>query len=194
MKTNRLEAFSDGVLAIIITIMVLELKIPEGNNIESLKPLLPTFTTYVLSYVYIGIYWSNHHHLMQASNAVNGKILWCNLHLLFWISFLPFSTGYMGENHFKEIPTALYGFVLLMSSIAWELLVYSLRKNHSSEALIHKGYATKSKIYFTIIFFILGISMSFISPIIAVCIYVLVSLFWIIPDRTLEKKLTFNNK
>jgi len=187
MKTNRLEAFSDGVLAIIITIMVLELKIPEGNDLESLRPLLPTFTTYILSFIYLGIYWNNHHQLMQASNAVNGKVLWANLHLLFWLSLLPFATGYMGENHFEKLPTALYGFVLFMSSIAWQILVYSLRKNHSLDSLIHKVYTSKLKVFSSIILYALGTGLGFVNPLIAVGIYVLVAVLWFIPDRNLEK-------
>nr|WP_315224733.1 TMEM175 family protein [uncultured Flavobacterium sp.] len=188
MKPNRLEAFSDGVLAIIITIMVLELKVPEGNNVESLKPLLPTFTTYILSFIYIGIYWNNHHHLMQTSTAVSGKVLWANLHLLFWLSLLPFATGYMGENHFEKLPTALYGFVLFMSSNAWQILIYSLRKNHAIDALIHKMYASKLKIFSSIILYALGTGLSFVNPLIAVGIYLLVAVLWFIPNRNLEKQ------
>ncbi|OIQ15337.1 MAG: hypothetical protein BM557_11760 [Flavobacterium sp. MedPE-SWcel] len=188
MKTNRLEAFSDGVLAIIITIMVLELKVPEGNDIQSLKPLLPTFITYILSFIYLGIYWNNHHHLMQASTTVNGKVLWANLHLLFWLSLLPFATGYMGENHFEKLPTALYGFVLFMSSIAWQILVHSLRKNHATNALIHKVYTSKLKVYSSILFYAIGTGLSFLNPLIAVGIYVLIAVLWFIPDRNLEKQ------
>ena len=186
MKTNRLEAFSDGVLAIIITIMVLELKIPEGDDLESLKSLLPTFITYIFSFIYLGIYWNNHHHLLQASTSVNGKILWHNLHLLFWLSLLPFSTGYMGENHFEVLPTAFYGFVLLMSSIAWRLLVNSLQKNHSLDALVQKVYSGKLKGFSSIVLYAVAIGLSFVNPMIAAAIYVLVSVVWIIPDKTVE--------
>jgi uncharacterized membrane protein len=188
MTTNRLEAFSDGVLAIIITIMVLELKVPEGSDLQSLRPLVLTFTTYILSFIYLGIYWSNHHHLIQASNAVNGKILWCILHLLFWLSLLPFATGYMGENHFEKPPTALYGFVLFMSSIAWQILVYSLQKNRSITTSVYAGYTGKLKVFSSIILYALATGLSFVTPIVAVCIYALVSVCWFIPDRNLEKK------
>jgi len=167
--------------------MVLELKVPEGSDLQSLRPLLSTFTTYILSFIYLGIYWSNHHHLIQASKAVNGKILWCNLHLLFWLSLLPFATGYMGENHFEKLPTALYGFVLFMSSIAWQILVYCLQKNHSIDIRIYKGYASKLKVFSSIILYALATGLSFVNPIVAVCIYVLVSVFWFIPDRNLGK-------
>ncbi|MEJ8819470.1 TMEM175 family protein [Lacibacter sp. H407] len=187
MTTNRLEAFSDAVLAIIITIMVLELKVPEGNDLQSLRPLAPTFTTYILSFIYLGIYWSNHHHLIQASTSVNGKILWCNLHLLFWLSLLPFATGYMGENHFEKLPTALYGFVLLMSSIAWQILVYALQKNRSITTSVYAGYTGKLKVFSSIILYALATGLSFLNPIIAVCIYILVSVCWFIPDRNLKK-------
>ncbi len=188
MKPNRLEAFSDGVLAIIITIMVLELKVPEGNNLKSLKPLLPTFTTYILSFIYVGIYWNNHHHLMQASTTVSGKVLWANLHLLFWLSLLPFATGYMGKNHFEKLPTALYGFVLFMSSIAWQILVYTLRKNHAIDALIHKVYADKLKIFSSVMFCALGVLISFVNPLVAFGIYLLVAVLWFIPNRKLERQ------
>lgn len=187
MKTNRLEAFSDGVLAIIITIMVLELKVPEGNDMLSLKPLLPTFVTYVLSFIYIGIYWNNHHHLLQAATSVNGKILWANLYLLFWLSLLPFATGFMGDNHFDKLPTAIYGFVLFMSSLAWQILVYFLRANHSIDALIHQVYASKLKVFSSVILYALGTGLSFVNPWIAVGIYVTVAVIWFIPDRKLEK-------
>ncbi len=188
MKPYRLEAFSDGVLAIIITIMVLELKVPAGNNVQSLKPLLPTLTTYIMSFVYIGIYWNNHHHLIQAATTVSGRVLWANLHLLFWLSLLPFATGYMGENHFEKLPTALYGFVLFMSSAAWQILVYTLRKNHAIGALIHKVYAGKLKIFSSVILCALATVLSFVNPLIAVSVYFLVAVLWFIPNRNLEKQ------
>lgn len=187
MKTNRLEAFSDGVLAIIITIMVLELKIPEGNTLESLKPILPTFITYILSFVYLGIYWNNHHHLMHASDMVNGKVLWANLHLLFWLSLLPFATGFMGENHFENIPTAVYGFVLFMASIAWGILFYTLRQKHSNETLFRKAYKSVWKAYVSTGLYALGTVLSFFYPVIAIGIYVLVAILWFVPNRELEK-------
>jgi len=187
MKTNRLEAFSDGVLAIIITIMVLELKIPQGNTMESLKPVLPTFITYILSFVYLGIYWNNHHHLMHASDVVNGKVLWANLYLLFWLSLLPFATGFMGENHFESLPTALYGFVLLMASIAWGILFHVLRTQHSDETVFRKVYKSVWKVYSSTILYVVGTVLSFINPIIAIVIYVLVAVLWFIPNKDVEK-------
>ncbi len=187
MKTNRLEAFSDGVLAIIITIMVLELKIPEGNTLESLQPILPTFITYILSFIYLGIYWNNHHHLMHASAMVTGKVLWANLHLLFWLSLLPFATGFMGENHFENIPTAVYGFVLLMASIAWGILFYTLRQNHSNETLFRKAYKSVWKAYSSTIFYALGTIWSFFYPVVAIGIYILIAVLWFVPNKKLEK-------
>lgn len=187
MTTNRLEAFSDGVLAIIITIMVLELKVPEGNSLESLKPLIPTFVTYILSFIYLGIYWSNHHHLMQASENVNGKILWSNLHLLFWLSLFPFATGYMGENHFQELPTALYGFILFMASIAWLVLLNSLKLNHKTNTVLHKTYNRKLKSIISIAFYGIATIISFAIPIISVLIYILLAILWFVPNTRLER-------
>ena len=188
MKTGRLEAFSDGVLAIIITIMVLELKVPEGDTFEALKPLLPTFMTYVLSFIYLGIYWNNHHHLMHASNLVNGKILWANLHLLFWLSLFPFATGYMGENHFEKLPTILYGFVLFMASLAWFILVKALQSSHQVNTKIHKAYKKNSKAILSIMFYGFATVVSFLKPILSVGIYVLLAIIWFIPNKDLEKE------
>jgi uncharacterized membrane protein len=179
MTTNRLEAFSDGVLAIIITIMVLELKVPEGDSLSALEPLMPTFMTYVLSFIYLGIYWSNHHHLMHSYKSVNGKILWANLHLLFWLSLFPFATGYMGENHFQELPTALYGFVLSMASIAWNILQKTLQYNHPD---LNLKPTNKLKPIFSIILYILATGISFVYPIAAASIYVLVAIYWFLPN------------
>lgn len=180
MSTNRLEAFSDGVLAIIITIMVLELKMPEGDSLIDLKPLLPTFMTYVLSFIYLGIYWSNHHHLMHSYKKVNGQILWANLHLLFWLSLFPFATGYMGENHFQELPTALYGFVLSMASIAWYILQKTLQANHPD---LNLKTQSKFKPMFSMALYILATGLSFIYPIPAAGIYVLVAIYWFLPNE-----------
>ncbi|MEM6717998.1 MAG: TMEM175 family protein [Bacteroidota bacterium] len=190
MKTNRLEAFSDGVLAIIITIMVLELKIPEGHTLESLQPLLPTFITYILSFIYLGIYWNNHHHLLHASDIVNGKVLWANLHLLFWLSLLPFATGFMGENHFEALPTALYGFVLFMSNIAWNLLFVVLRAQHADETTFRKAYKKSWKAYVSTILYAVGTGLSFVSPKLAIVLYVVVAILWFIPNKNLEKEIT----
>lgn len=186
MTTSRLEAFSDGVLAIIITIMVLELKVPKGATFEALQPLAPTFMTYVLSFVYLGIYWNNHHHLMHAATQVNGKILRTNLHLLFWLSLLPFATGYMGENHFKELPTALYGFVLFMASIAWFILVKALQSYHEPSAMVHKAYKGALKAILSPFLYALATGISFKYPIVAAAMYILVALFWFVPNKNIE--------
>lgn len=178
MTTNRLEAFSDGVLAIIITIMVLELKVPKGETIADLQPLLPTFMTYVLSFIYLGIYWNNHHHLLHRYNTVNGAILWANLHLLFWLSLFPFATGYMGENHFKELPTALYGFVLTMASIAWFILQKTLEHKHPKTKQSDKRMF---KPFLSMFFYSLATGFSFMAPIVSASIYVIIALFWFIP-------------
>ena len=188
MKTGRLEAFSDGVLAIIITIMVLELKVPEGATFEALKPLLPTFITYVLSFIYLGIYWNNHHHLLHASSVVNGKVLWANLHLLFWLSLFPFATGYMGENHFQKLPTALYGFVLFMASIAWFILIKVLQSTHRKDTILHKSYKNKFKDTLSVLFYGIATIVSFFQPVIAVIVYVLIAVIWIVPNKDLERQ------
>ena len=187
MTTNRLEAFSDGVLAIIITIMVLELDIPEGGELNELKHILPTFITYVLSFIYLSIYWNNHHHLMHAASKVNGKILWANLHLLFWLSLFPFATGYMGENNLDKLPTALYGFILLMASLAWNLLHYTLRKYHPSDHF-EKIYSSKFKSFSSSILYAIATILSFLQPIIAVILYVGVAIMWFIPEKKAELK------
>jgi len=184
MKTNRLEAFSDGVLAIIITIMVLELKIPEGETIDALMPLLPTFITYILSFIYLGIYWNNHHHLLHAFENVNGKVLWANLHLLFWLSLFPFATGYMGENHFEILPTAFYGCVLLMAGIAWNILTYTLAKSNSSKKILRKKEKLK-EIISTILYAVAIITSAF-QPLVSAFIYVMVAILWFVPYKTLE--------
>ena len=187
MKTNRLEAFSDGVLAIVITIMVLELKIPEGNDLEALATLAPVFITYILSFIYLGIYWNNHHHLLQVAGSVNGKVLWANLHLLFWLSLLPFATGFMGENHFEPIPTAVYGFVLLMASVAWILLVYALKSLEHESSLLIKDRWLWRKSGFSISAYLVGMLLSLVNPVLGCVIYVLIALLWLIPLKTFEK-------
>lgn len=186
MNSDRLEAFSDGVLAIIITIMVLELKVPEGDTLASLQPLIPTFTTYVLSFVYLGIYWNNHHHLMHATEKINGVVLWANLHLLFWLSLFPFATGYMGENHFEPLPTALYGFVLFMASIAWNILLFTLRKDHARGTLVHQAYMATRKSYLSPILYAVGTILSFFRPMAAVAIYLAVAILWFVPSKKVE--------
>tara|TARA_R110002073_G_scaffold279026_1_gene443012 strand:+ start:276887 stop:277462 length:576 start_codon:yes stop_codon:yes gene_type:complete len=187
MKTGRLEAFSDGVLAIIITIMVLEMKVPEGANFEDLMPILPVFLTYLLSFIYIAIYWNNHHHLLQAVNLVNGKILWANLNLLFWLSLFPFATGWMGENHFEANPTALYGAVLFMAALGFKLLVYTVIKNEGKESDIAKVYGNDKKLNLSLLFYLVGIIIAFYLPLISIITYLIVALMWIIPDKRIEQ-------
>jgi uncharacterized membrane protein len=187
MHKGRLEAFSDGVIAIIITIMVLELKAPHGVALEDLRPLLPVFISYVLSFIFIGIYWNNHHHLLQASQKVNGSILWANLHLLFWLSLTPFATAWMGENHFESWPVAVYGFVLMFSGIAYFILTRTLlNHNHNKECLaLAIGNDFKGKI--SIAIYLAGICISFLNPWIAYSLYVLVAVMWLVPDRRIEQ-------
>jgi len=187
MEKNRLEAFSDGVLAIIITIMVLELKVPHGSDLSALKPLLPVFLSYVLSFIYLGIYWNNHHHLLKVAHQVNGAMMWANLHLLFWLSLFPFVTAWMGENHFTTVPSALYGSVLLMAALAYYILqsiIIAAKGNHSRLASAI-GNDWKGKL--SPVFYAMGIAVSFFRPWIAGCIYVFVALMWLVPDRRLAK-------
>ena len=187
MEKNRLEAFSDGVLAIIITIMVLELKAPHGADWAALKPLLPVFLSYVVSFIYVGIYWNNHHHLIKASRRVNGGIMWANLHLLFWLSLLPFVTAWMGENHFTPLPTALYGAVLLLAAIAYfilqNLIIRELGKDSKLAASLGKDWKGK----LSPVLYATGIGLSFIQPWVAGSVYVAVALMWFIPDKRIER-------
>lgn len=189
MKTGRLEAFSDGVLAIIITIMVLELKAPKGSDFEALMPVIPVFLTYLLSFVYVGIYWNNHHHLFQAVKLVNGKILWANLNLLFWLSFFPFVTGWMGQNHFEANPTALYGAVLLMAAIAFRIVIFCVVQNEGQASSIGRVYSTDKRMKLSLFLYSLGMAISFFFPIISLIIYLGVALMWIVPDPRIEKAL-----
>jgi uncharacterized membrane protein len=191
MEKNRLEAFSDGVLAIIITIMVLELKVPHGADFAALKPLLPVFLSYVLSFLYIGIYWNNHHHLIKAADRINGSILWANLHLLFWLSLLPFVTGWMGENHFTALPSVLYGAVLLFAAIAYYILqnlIIAEQGGRESKLARALGHDWKGKL--SPILYATGIAFSFVRPWFAGAIYTSVALMWLIPDRRLEPIIT----
>lgn len=190
MDKNRLEAFSDGVLAIIITIMVLELKVPQGlgaSALAALKPLLPVFLTYVLSFVYLGIYWNNHHHLLKAAHKVNAAMMWANLHLLFWLSLFPFVTGWMGENHFTTAPTALYGAVMLMAAIAYFILqnVIIAQQGRDSKLAAAIGRDFKGKL--SPVFYAMAIATAFFRPWISCCLYVLVALMWLVPDRRIER-------
>jgi uncharacterized membrane protein len=187
MQKNRLEAFSDGVLAIIITIMVLEMKVPHGADVASLEPVLPVFLSYVLSFIYVGIYWNNHHHLLHASHRVNGTILWANLHLLFWLSLFPFVTGWMGENHFTTAPTALYGTVLLLAAIAYMILqkLIVAAEGPNSRLAAALGRDMKGKI--SPVLYATGIGLSFFAPLAGGLIYVFVALMWLVPDRRIER-------
>lgn len=187
MNKNRLEAFSDGVLAIIITIMVLELKVPHGEDLAALRPLLPVFLSYVLSFIYVGIYWNNHHHLLQASRHVNGKVLWANLHLLFWLSLLPFVTGWMGENHFGSLPSAMYGGVLLMAAIAYWVLARSLMAAEGTESLLRKAVGKDYKGTVSVLMYAVAIPVAFVSPRISQLAFVVVALIWLVPDRRIER-------
>ncbi|MEO6836790.1 MAG: TMEM175 family protein [Ginsengibacter sp.] len=190
MSKGRLEAFSDGVFAILITIMVLELHAPEGNTFEALKPLLPKFISYVLSFAYIGIYWNNHHHMFQAAKLVNGRILWLNTLLLFFISLVSFATAWMGENNFgSSAPVALYGIILLMCAISYTLLLFELIRLHGKDSLLATSIGTDSKGKISVIFYILGILVSFYDPSISVGLYFIVAIIWFIPDSRIEKRL-----
>ena len=194
MGKGRLEAFSDGVLAIIITIMVLEIKVPHGDILEDLKPLLPIFMSYVLSFIYIGIYWNNHHHLMQVVNKVNGAVLWSNIHLLFWLSLVPFATAWMGENHFSKWPVILYGFILMMAAVAYYILAQCLSNIHGKDSALAQAIGKDKKGIISLILYIIGIACSSINPWIGFSIYVIVAAIWFIPDRRIEKKIESEHK
>jgi uncharacterized membrane protein len=189
MTKGRLEAFSDGVLAIIITIMVLELGVPSGATLRSLQPLAPSLLSYALSFVFLGIYWNNHHHLFQAVQRVNGRVLWANLHLLFWLSLIPFATGWLGENGLVSLPVALYGLVLLLAACAYYLLVRSLIVVHGSESPLGAAVGGDFKGKISILIYAVAIGVSFLSPLLAWVLYVAVALIWLIPDRRIEKTL-----
>jgi uncharacterized membrane protein len=190
MGKGRLEAFSDGVLAIIITIMVLELKVPHGTDWAALQKLSPTFLSYVLSFVYVGIYWNNHHHLLQATRQIKGPILWANSHLLFWLSLIPFVTGWMGENHFAQLPVAMYGVVLLMSAVAFKLLIHLLLKSNGPDSELAKALGNDFKGTISPILYSVAIALSFWNRWLALGIYVLVAIIWFIPDSRIEKTHT----
>ena len=189
MKTSRMEAFSDGVLAIVITIMVLEMKVPHGDDWSALTPMIPVFGSYVMSFVYIGIYWNNHHHLLHVTDNITGKVLWTNLHLLFWISLIPFVTGWMGENRFTALPTALYGTVLLMAAIAWLLLQTSLVSCAVNNKRLREAIGKDVKGKLSVALYVVSIGLSFVQPWVAVTIYAGVALMWFIPDRRFENAL-----
>lgn len=189
MGTGRLEAFSDGVIAIIITIMVLELRVPHETSLQALRPVLPVFLSYVLSFVYLGIYWTNHHHMLHATENVDGVILWANLHLLFWLSLVPFVTSWMGENHFASVPMAFYGIVLLMAAIAYLLLQSRIIARQGRDSVLASAVGRDLKGKLSPFVYILAIGTSFLRPWIAGALYVLVALTWLVPDRRIERIL-----
>jgi uncharacterized membrane protein len=187
MGTGRLEAFSDGVIAIIITIMVLELKAPHGSGFDSLLPVIPAFLSYVLSFVYVGIYWNNHHHMLHTADSVSGLGLWANLHLLFWLSLIPFTTAWVDENHLVAAPVALYGFVLLMAGVAYFILARILIRDNGPDSKLAKAIGKDLKGRISIVFYVVGIALSLWRTWLAVVMYVLVAVMWFIPDRRIEK-------
>jgi len=194
MKKARLEAFSDGVLAIIITIMVLEIKVPHGEQFSDLKGLIPIFLSYILSFIYIGIYWNNHHHMVSTVHLVTGEILWANLHLLFWLSLVPFATGWIGENHFSAAPMALYGFVLLMAGIAYYILQSLIIKNEGKNSLLAKAVGKDLKGKISPFLYLAAIGLSWVNSLISGLIYLFAALTWLIPDKRIEKLLRQNKE
>jgi uncharacterized membrane protein len=187
MEKNRLEAFSDGVLAIIITVMVLELRVPRGSDLGALTPLLPVFLTYVLSFIYLGIYWNNHHHLVKAAHKVTAGMMWANLHLLFWLSLFPFVTGWMGENHFTPLPTALYGVVMLFAALAYYVLQSVIIAGRGCDSKLAAAIGRDLKGKLSPILYAVAIGVAFVQPWLAGCLYVAVALMWLIPDRRLQR-------
>jgi len=194
MNKGRLEAFSDGVLAIIITIMVLELKIPHVPDFAGLKPLLPVFISYVISFVYLGIYWNNHHHLLQSIKKISGKVLWANLHLLFWLSLVPFATGWMGENHFAPATVALYGSILLMAAIAYWILAHLLIKHHGKDSLLAHALGNDFKGKISIVIYLIAIPCAFFNQWISAGLFIFVALMWLVPDTRIEKAVNAHNE
>ncbi len=189
MEKGRLEAFSDGVIAIIITIMVLEIKVPHGADLAALRPLIPVFLSYILSFLYVGIYWNNHHHLFQAVRYVNGLVLWANMHLLFWLSLFPFATGWMGENQFAAMPVSLYGMVLLLAASAYYILTRTLIKHHGQDSTLAIAVGRDFKGKVSLAIYALAIPLSFVYPLAACGLYILVAILWLIPDRRIERTL-----
>jgi uncharacterized membrane protein len=192
MKKSRIEAFSDGVIAIIITIMVLEIKVPRGANLSDITPLFSTFLSYILSFVSILIYWNNHHHLFQAAKHINGKVLWANAHLLFWLSLLPFVSGWMGVNNFAPLPVLLYAIVTFMSGLAWNLLTASLLKIHESDSVLKKGITTaiKNKGILSLLLCLISIGFAYFFPFVSCFIFVIVPIMWLVPNKDIEKVIT----
>jgi uncharacterized membrane protein len=189
MSKGRLEAFSDAVIAILITIMILELKVPHGTDLEALRPLLPVFLTYVLSFVFLGIYWNNHHHMLHAAGAINGRILWANLHLLFWLSLIPFVTGWMGENHFAPLPTAVYGVVLLLAAVAYTILQTLIVAEQGENSRLAAALGSDMKSKLSLLIYLVAIPSAFVHQWISDGLYVLAALIWLVPDRRIESKL-----
>ena len=190
MSKGRLEAFSDGVIAILITIMVLELHVPHGEDSEALRPLVPVFLTYVLSFIYLGIYWNNHHHMFQATQRIDGRVLWANLHLLFWLSLIPFATGWMGENHFAPVPTAVYGVVLLLSGVAFIILQRAIIACPGGGAQLEAAVGRDFKGRASAALYVVAIPLAFVNEWFSDAIYVLVAMMWLVPDPRIESMLT----
>jgi uncharacterized membrane protein len=189
MTKTRLEAFSDAVIAIAITVMVLELKVPHGTGWEALRPAIPAFLTYVLSFVFLGIYWNNHHHMLHAAERVNGKILWANLHLLFWLSLIPFVTGWMGESQIAPLPTAIYGAVMLLAAEAYTILQVAIVEHHGPSSKLAQAVGQDLKGKISLASYLLAIPLAFLRPWLAIALYVFVALLWLVPDRRIEAKL-----
>lgn len=189
MDTGRLEAFSDGVIAIIITIMVLEMTVPHESDLSALRPLLPVFLSYILSFIYLGIYWNNHHHMLHVTERVSGAVLWANLHLLFWLSLIPFATGWMGQNSFAPVPTALYGTVLLMASLAWWILQRTILMEEGRDSLLGAAVGGTLKEKLSPVLYVAAIALAFVRPWIADALYAGVALMWLVPDRRIERAL-----
>lgn len=194
MEKNRLEAFSDGVIAIIITIMVLELKVPHAADLADLRPMIPVFASYVLSFIYVGIYWNNHHHMLHATRHVTGGILWANLHLLFWLSLFPFTSAWMGENHLAPTPTAVYGVVLLMAAIAYYILERAIIKQQGRDSLLATAVGRDWKGKLSPVLYLLAIPLAYVSPWISNGLFVIVAGFWLVPDRRIERVLVNHAK
>src|SRR5271165_4475304 len=189
MGKGRLEAFSDGVIAVIITIMVLELQAPRGSSLADLGPKIPAFLSYLLSFIFVGIYWNNHHHLLHAVHKINGRVLWANLHLLFWLSIVPFATDWMGVNHWAAVPVALYGTVLFMSGLAFTILTHELIAYEGKGSMLARALGRDYKGKSSLAFYAIAVPMSFVNPLISIALYVLVALMWFIPDRRIEKTI-----
>ncbi len=190
MEKNRMEAFSDGVLAIIITIMVLEMKVPQGSNLAALKPVLPVFLSYVLSFVYVGIYWNNHHHMLYATHRVSGTILWANMHLLFWLSLFPFATGWMGANHLASTPTAAYGCVMFMAAIAYWLLQQAIIRQQGPDSFLAAAVGRDWKGKLSLGLYAGAVPLAFVTSWISIALYVVVAFIWLAPDRRIERLVT----